>query len=584
MTRVFALALSFVLSATAIALPAPDEESKPTPCKVCQRLAKLTGSANPGKVNPERPHAHRATLNGAIKPSGTPQIDLNEVRVRVLWLDGSKRPALTAKGSPVLKIGQYLFNQPGEKLSELHPVWKQLRAKLIEFKHGYKGGSPHGLPVIFDAQKHVSAKVLLRTLSVIEAALGKIRHASWSPQEAIILEEVETPRILPKGKNLDSTSVVDAYGVGGGAAGAYGGRWGKGNLAREGGSPGTESAVVAALRWLKFHQSRNGSWDSDGWTANCSKGKCTGASGTQSGDARYDVGLTSLAILAYVGNGHTHRSGAFKSTVRRAIKWLKRQQKAEGSIGYDRGETFYNHAIATQALCEVYAVTRDFTLKRYAEKAVEFSLKAQNPKLGWQYGVRAGKNDSSVTGWMVAALKAAKKAELKVPDEAFTGARRWFVRATDKNGDVGYNMPGGGSSFLPATDGRFAPLPVNTAISVWSRILMGERRSEDDIRKGARKLLENKPSWTKGAKTDRCNFYYWYQGTNALFQVGGTKWKDWNKAMQKALLPTQRMGGCEDGSWDGVGEWCLAGGRVYATAINALTLETYYRFMRAQSN
>ena len=44
----------------------------------------------------------------------------------------------------------------------------------------------------------------------------------------------------------------------------------------------------------------------------------------------------------------------------------------------------------------------------------------------------------------------------------------------------------------------------------------------------------------------------------------------------------QRMGGCEDGSWNPVGEWCLAGGRVYATAINALTLEIYYRYKRAQ--
>ena len=33
----------------------------------------------------------------------------------------------------------------------------------------------------------------------------------------------------------------------------------------------------------------------------------------------------------------------------------------------DKGETIYNHAISTMALCEAYAVSRDFTLKRWAE-------------------------------------------------------------------------------------------------------------------------------------------------------------------------------------------------------------------------
>jgi hypothetical protein len=84
------------------------------------------------------------------------------------------------------------------------------------------------------------------------------------------------------------------------------------------------------------------------------------------------------------------------------------------------------------------------------------------------------------------------------------------------------------------------------------------------------------PEWSPR----RLNFYYWYYGTYAMFQIGESKWRTWNEAMKKALLPTQRRGGCEDGSWDGLGEWCVAGGRVYATALNALTLEIYYRYER----
>ena len=116
-----------------------------------------------------------------------------------------------------------------------------------------------------------------------------------------------------------------------------------------------------------------------------------------------------------------------------------------------------------------------------------------------------------------------------------------------------------------------------TAVSVICRIFTGERRSEDAIRKGAKLMEESPPTWS----ARKMNFYYWYYGTYAMFQVGGDKWKNWNEAMQKALLPNQRQRGCEDGSWDPVAEWCLAGGRVYATAILALTLEIYYRYERA---
>jgi len=402
----------------------------------------------------------------------------------------------------------------------------------------------------------------------------------------ILEEEVEVTQDVPKGtdlsnlsnKNLDSTSVSDALAVGGGAAGAYGQRWGKGSLAREGGSPGTESAVTAALRWLKFHQSPDGRWDGDGWKQNCPKGLCSGP-GTNDGDARYDVGLSSLALLAFLGNGHTHRFGTFKRTVNRGLQWLKRQQAADGSVGYDQGhgESIYNHSIATMALCEAYAVSRDFTLKRYAEKAIEFCIAAQNPGLGWKYGIRSGRNDTSVTGWMVLAMKAGKTAGIKVPDEAFEGARAWFDRATDSRGNVGYETPGGGSAFLGPNDGKFDPTACMTGVSVICRIFTGERRSEDAIRKGAKILMDNQPTWEQR----KMNFYYWYYGTYAMFQVGGSKWKEWNDSMQQALLPNQRKGGCEDGSWDPVSEWSLAGGRVYSTAINALTLEIYYRYERA---
>ena len=51
-------------------------------------------------------------------------------------------------------------------------------------------------------------------------------------------------------------------------------------------------------------------------------------------------------------------------------------------------------------------------------------------------------------------------------------------------------------------------------------------------------------------------------------------WKEWNQAMKEALLGAIVIGTCERGSWVPSGDY----GRVYSTAVAALTLESYYRF------
>src|SRR5688500_14268379 len=59
--------------------------------------------------------------------SGTPTIDLNEVRIKVLWYGSDGRPSTADEGFVVIKIGDQAFNGPGElegsKPIERSPVW-----------------------------------------------------------------------------------------------------------------------------------------------------------------------------------------------------------------------------------------------------------------------------------------------------------------------------------------------------------------------------------------------------------------------------------------------------------------------------
>jgi len=118
-----------------------------------------------------------------------------------------------------------------------------------------------------------------------------------------------------------------------------------------------------------------------------------------------------------------------------------------------------------------------------------------------------------------------------------------------------------------------------TAVGLLCRFFMGQDPKENPImEKHANLLLKRLPEWDpEGKGTD---MYYWYYGSYAMFQMGGTHWKKWKKAMEKAVLNSQRKDGDYKGSWDPVGPWGYSGGRVYSTALLVLCLEVYFRYAR----
>jgi hypothetical protein len=125
-----------------------------------------------------------------------------------------------------------------------------------------------------------------------------------------------------------------------------------------------------------------------------------------------------------------------------------------------------------------------------------------------------------------------------------------------------------------------------TAIGLLCRILI-EKKADDPLHaKQADRIAADPPVWALADKDRPVDFYYWYYGTLALHQLDGParpRWKKWNEAMTTALVASQavKKDGCRDGSWDpAVDRWGFAGGRVYATAMNVLTLEVYYRYER----
>jgi hypothetical protein len=323
-------------------------------------------------------------------------------------------------------------------------------------------------------------------------------------------------------------------------------------LARYGGSPASEAAVARGLRWLAVHQRADGSWHFNHQGDNC-HGYC-GNPGTFPST----TAATGLALLPFLGAGQTHQSGQYRDTVNKGILYLA-EQMIVGEQGGDLHETsMYGQGIATIALCEAYALTKDEALKPYAQSALDFIVHGQDKKGGgWRY-MPNEPGDTTVTGWQLLALKSGVLAGLSVPNETFLLMSQFLDSVqTDYGAGYGYQKPGKG--------------PTTSAIGVLGRMLTGWQREQPALTTGVLRLQKLGPS--------KSDMYFNYYATQVLRHNGGPGWDAWNKIMREQLIAGQAAGGHATGSWFAKDEHGEVGGRLYMTAMSIMTLEVYYRYM-----
>lgn len=379
---------------------------------------------------------------------------------------------------------------------------------------------------------------------------------------------------------FDSNQWNSAVGLGGGAGGRYGGRGGgKGG---KGGGKSYAEAIDAGLQWLKNHQDEDGRWDCDGFMKHDVEGEpCDGP-----GNAVHDVGVTGLALLAFLGDGSTLRSGPYKDPIKKGVTWLKSVQQENGLFGTNASHDFvYNHAIAAYAMCEAFGLSQYTLLKPVAQKGINYLESHRNPYSVWRYQPRDNDNDTSVTGWCIMAYESGEFFGLEINKSALTLCATWLDQVSDTTGKHGYSKQGEPSSRKPgkhATDFPIEKGESMTAVGLFCRFFMGQDPKEKPVMKAAADLILSKPPiWDPKAGT--IDEYYWYYATYSLFQMGGRHWTEWQKKLDTAVVKSQNRDKAKKnlyGSWDPIGAWGEDGGRVYSTAILTLTLEAYYRYSK----
>lgn len=341
--------------------------------------------------------------------------------------------------------------------------------------------------------------------------------------------------------------------------GHFGGRSDAGRRAAVslyGGNAESEQAVSLGLKWLASIQRVDGSWS-------------FGAAGdpVQPGDlTTTDMGATSMALLCYLGAGHTHmKAGPYKDNVLKGLTYLH-QNAERGAMGADlrarsQGNSgMYVQGIATICLCEAAAMEKDDReLRRLAGEAIKFIEKAQNRiDGGWRY-FPGQKGDTSVVGWQVMALQSAKAGQIKVQGDTILDVKGFLKSVQSFDGaQYGYE-PGDG------------PRDSMTAVGLLCRIYLGWKRENPALKAGVEHLSRVGPQPGK--------IYYNYYATQVLHHWGGDLWNQWNLKMRDELVSTQVKSGPGAGSWDFRDDHGSQAGRLYQTTLSLLTLEVYYRHL-----
>jgi hypothetical protein len=347
-------------------------------------------------------------------------------------------------------------------------------------------------------------------------------------------------------------SVGDWDAGSGGGKGSFGKRLSKGHrtaaVKKFGGSQQTENAVIAGLAFLTKYQQPDGHWSA------AAEGFDAGAKGG------YDIAITGLSLLCFLGAGHTEATGKYAPVVSKAVNYLRRVQFGDGR--WQDGHLFYTHGICTMAMSEAYGMAGPKSkAAESAQRGLNYIVSMVPEHGGFDYAAAggAGKSDTSVTGWQIMACKSGIIAGLKVPEEVTKRFEKFCdLQMDEATGTTGYRGKGGGSASM-------------TAVGLVCQLFLGRTpKTHPALVKAADFLDKSGPQLV--------NTYLIYYGALAQFQMGGDYWKKWNEGFAMQTVDRQVKKGKFAGSWDSEGT-NPAVNRVFATNMYILALEVYYRYL-----
>ena len=328
-------------------------------------------------------------------------------------------------------------------------------------------------------------------------------------------------------------------------------------------------AVDRGLAYLASHQDK----ESGGWKQDI---------GFKFND-RYEVtlenkphvGVTSLALMAFISGGHIPGRGRYGEVVQKGLDYVLACVDADtGSISANETR-MYSHAFATLFLAEVYGMVERADVKRVLQRSVDLIVDSQNSEGGWRYRPFARESDMSITVCQVLALRSARNVGIHVPISTIRNAQNYVyrsaVRSNDRTFRGGFRGHGddGGSFRYQNRDHTRATFPL-TAAGVTTLYAAGEYDSPI-IRDALDYMDRQVDSFSSDWQNHYFFFYGHYYAVQAYYITGDPKWTRYFRLVKSQLFKMQQR----DGSWP-----CTAGpGEAFATAVATLVLQIPLQYL-----
>jgi hypothetical protein len=282
------------------------------------------------------------------------------------------------------------------------------------------------------------------------------------------------------------------------------------------------------------------------------------------------VGITALAALALMAGGHQPGRGRYGREVGAAAEYvaamadgpnpgfLTTPESQGGGRLATQPSPMYSHGFGTLFLAEVCGMMptprQDQAVRTALEKAVAFTIAAQNQEGGWRYEPRAAFADVSVTVAHMMALRAAKNAGLFIRKTVIDAGVQYIKACQVADGGFSYWKGQGQSAF------------ARTAAAVVGLYSAGVYQGRE-IDRGLKYLLQFTPGRPLSFR-DIPPQHYWYghyYAALAMWTAGDHYWHTWFPAIHRELMQKSRTNG---------GLWLDPyHGAVYATAMALIILQ-----------
>lgn len=299
-------------------------------------------------------------------------------------------------------------------------------------------------------------------------------------------------------------------------------------------TPPQQLAIDAALAWLAGAQQSNGLWTPEAWGG---RGECTRAA-------------TSLALLAL-----QRHPGKHADVIGRGIDALVEGQGDDGCLSPGSPSRMYDHAIGTLALLQRWPHAREDTaLTQALDAALQYTRDQQHLDGGWGYHKTPGATpNAALTIWQLQALAQADALAWPDAEGHLRRGLRWLRRCVGPDGHMQYQ-----SSPTPTASPALDAMAAACLAALTPRFTgLEDQRTQ---------LAATVAAFTP--ESDAPDYYRDFFRARALADCPAPLAR-----LQSDLVARQTLSSELAGTWSPDDPWSAMGGRIYTTAMAALTLD-----------